>query len=93
MIVQLDKNSLFSIFAVESFELLENSLSSLAPSMVEYYLSDLGSSSMDNIYLNKRNIQQSINVGEYSLYLDYNSDIFLEINVNENCEYETGSLW
>lgn len=92
MILLLNKNSLYSTFGVESFESLDASINSMAPSMVEYYLSDL-SSGNDNAYLNKRNIQNSIIIGEYSLYLDYDEEIYLEIEDNQEDEYETGSLW
>ncbi len=70
----------------------------MAPSMVEYYLSDLCDYSNINdennsFYLNKRNIENSISISEYSIYIDYNEDIFLEIDISENDECETGSLW
>ncbi len=65
----------------------------MAPSMVEYYLSDLSNNNND-AYLNKRNIQDTINIGEYFLYLDYDDEVFLEINdAISNKEFETNSLW
>lgn len=65
----------------------------MAPSMVEYYLSDL-SNGNDDAYLNKRNIQDTINIGEYSLYLDYDEEVYLEIEDTLSADdYETGSLW
>lgn len=92
MVLLLNKVSLFSTFGVDSFESLDLSINSMAPSMVEYYLSDL-SSGNDNTYLNKRNVQHMISIGEYSLFLDYNDDIYLEIEDNTQDDYETGSLW
>ena len=41
MIINLDKNKLYSTFSVSDFSELENSFETLAPSMVEYYLSSL----------------------------------------------------
>ena len=76
MLILLNKNSLYSTFGVDSFESLDLSISSIAPSMVEYYLSNLSLES-DEIYLNKRNIQNSISVGDYSIYLDYDEEIYL----------------
>ncbi len=68
-------------------------VNSMAPSMVEYYLSDL-SNGNDDAYLNKRNIQDTINIGEYSLYLDYDEEVYLEIEDTLSADdYETGSLW
>jgi len=92
MILLLNKISLFSTFGVDSFDSLDASINTMAPSMVEYYLSDL-SSGNDDTYLNKRNIQDSINIGEYSIYLDYDDEIYLEIEDNQEDDYETASLW
>ncbi|TLP35847.1 hypothetical protein [Arcobacter arenosus] len=92
MILLLNKISLFSTFGVDSFDSLDASINTMAPSMVEYYLSDL-SSGNDDTYLNKRNIQNSINIGEYSIYLDYDDEIYLEIEDNQEDDYETASLW
>ncbi len=93
MVLLLNKISLFSTFGVDSFSSLDNTVNSMAPSMVEYYLSDL-SNGNDNTYLNKRNIQNTISIGDYSLYLTYDEDIYLEIedSLLEN-NLETESLW
>lgn len=64
----------------------------MAPSMVEYYLSDLSLSSDNNTYINRSNIQQTISLDEYSLYLDYSEDIYMEFIKKED-QYETDSLW
>lgn len=91
MITLLNKTSLYSTFGVDTFELLEKAINSMAPSMVEYYLSDL--SACDNeFYLNKRNVEKSISIGDFSLYYDYDENICLEVELNELDE-ETASLW
>ncbi|WP_424686980.1 MAG: hypothetical protein ACNI3H_02385 [Halarcobacter ebronensis] len=93
MILLLNKDSLFSTFGVDSFQSLDSAINSMAPSMVDYYLSDL-SSGMDDSYLNKRSIQDSITTGDFSLYLDYDEDVYLEIEeTSASLELETGSLW
>ena len=93
MIIQLEKESLFSTFNVEDFYGLDSCTQIMAPSMVEYYLSDLASSSdFTESYINKSNIQQTIFLEEYSLYLDYNDDIYLEFTQKDD-DYETQSLW
>lgn len=97
MITLLNKNSLYSTFGVEDFNALGNIVNDMAPSLVEYYLSDLCDYSNINdcengFYLNRRNIENQIQVGEYCIYIDYNEDIYLEIDIQEE-EYETGSLW
>lgn len=91
MITQINKTSLFATFNVECFNTLEEAMSTMAPSMVEYYLSDLCCDNQDT-YLNKREIEKSIDVGEYCIHIDYNDDIYLEMEQSSN-DYETGSLW
>ena len=98
MITQLNKNSLYSTFGVDNFTALEGAINTMAPSMVEYYISDLCdysniNSMEDGFYFNKKNIENMIEIGELSLYIDYNEEIFLEINLNTIEEYETASLW
>ncbi len=93
MIIQLEKSLLFSTFNVDNFSNLEQSTQLMAPSMVEYYLSDLASSSdFTESYINKTNIQQTIFLEDYSLYIDYNNDVYLEFTQKDD-EYETQSLW
>lgn len=91
MILLLNKLSLYSVFGVNNFNSLDDAINSMAPSMVEYYLSDL-SDGNDDTYLNKRNIQSSLNVGEFSIYLDYEDEVYLEISDDKE-ELETTSLW
>ena len=91
MITLLNKTSLYSAFGVDTFDSLESAINAMAPSMVEYYLSDL-SAYNEEFYLNKRNVEKSISIGEYSLYYDYDENISLEVEVNELDE-DTGSLW
>lgn len=92
MVLLLNKTSLYNTFGVDGFNSLDNAINTMAPSMVEYYLSDLCSGNED-IYLNKRNIQDSLNVGEFSLYIDYDDEVYLEIEDSIDTELETGSLW
>ena len=92
MVLLLNKNSLYSTFGVSDFISLDYNIQSMAPSMVEYYLSDL-SSDNDDTYLNKRNIQNTISIGDYSIYLDYDDEVYLEIENSVEEDFETGSLW
>lgn len=92
MILLLNKSSLYSTFGVNDFNSLEQNINNMSPSMVEYYLSDL-SQGNDDAYLNKRNIQNSIGFGDYSIYLDYDDEIYLEIENSDTEDFETGSLW
>ena len=92
MTILLNKNSLYNTFGVENFNSLENAVNSMAPSMVEYYLSDLSQYSEDT-YLNKSQIEQSVYIGDYSLYIDYSDNIYLELDTEIVNNSETGSFW
>lgn len=92
MIVILDKNLVYSTFDVEMFDQIDVSIQTMAPSMIDYYLCDLASNSKESSYINKSDIQNTIYLNEYMLYLDYSDNIYLEFT-KKNDEYETESLW
>ncbi len=89
MTKQISKNILFNTFRVGDFTSLEEVINSMPPSIVEYYLDNLDQIE-DNSYLNKRYIEHSLYFGNYSLYLDYNDNIYLEIDIKDE---ETDSFW
>ncbi|QKF67167.1 hypothetical protein AVENP_1618 [Arcobacter venerupis] len=89
MITQVNKNSLFNMFGVKDFNLLESAIDSMAPSLVEYYLSSLTDD--DDTYFNKRDIEESISIGDYNLYIDYSKNIYLELT--STFEDTTQSFW
>jgi hypothetical protein len=90
----LDKHLLFSTFGVSSFNELELYTQSMAPSMVEYYINDVASSSdIDNSHLSNSNIQQTIFFNSFSLYIDYNNEVYLEFKNSVSSFRETGTLW
>ena len=93
MIVPINKESLFHSFDVVSFSMIHSVFDNMAPSLVEYYLSDLCDYSnindiQNNFYFNPKNIQEVIHFNEYSLYFDYNEEVFLEINIS-NEDHDT----
>ena len=88
----LDYQHVCQTFDIESFDQLQNKIDTMAPSIVEYYLSDLASTVDGDTTLNPYNIQYKINFQEYSLMLDYDDHIYLEFS-ESNSEYETESLW
>jgi hypothetical protein len=90
MVTLLNKTSLYTAFGVNDFDALENIIQTMAPSMVEYYLSDL-SQYTEEFYLNKRNVEKSICIGEYSIYYDYDENICLEFEQTD--DMDTQSLW
>ena len=92
MIISVDKDSLFNIFGVSSFNSLENMIDSMAPSLVEYHLSSFYNCNNDNVYFNKRDVEESVSIGEYSLYYDYNENIYLEVS-ESNFDDNTQTLW
>ncbi|AXH15055.1 hypothetical protein [Malaciobacter mytili] len=89
MTKQISKNILFNTFKVEDFTSLEEVINNMPPSVVEYYLDNLDQIE-DNSYLNKRDIEHSLYFGNYSLYLDYSDNIYLEIDIKDE---ETDSFW
>ncbi|WP_419766767.1 hypothetical protein [Arcobacter sp.] len=91
MTLLLNKISLYSTFGVDDFNSLDKAINNMAPSMVEYYLSDL-SDGFENVYLNKRNIQNSLIIGDFAIYLDYADEVYLEIDDKKE-DLETSSLW
>ncbi len=93
MTVLIDKTSLYSIFSVACFDELETTIDTLSPSMTEYYLSDIASLNNNSIHLNKSNVQKTLILDNYYLYLDYSDNVFLEITKDEDDEFETGSFW
>jgi len=84
--------SLYNTFGVDNFTSIESAMDNMAPSMVEYYLSDLNQYSED-IYLNKSNVEHSLSIGDYSLYMDYSNNVYLELDNNENTTHETAAFW
>lgn len=78
------------MFGVSDFKLLESALDTMAPSLVEYYLSSFIND--DELYFNKRDIEESISIGDYNLYIDYSKNIYLEINSTDQ-ETITQSFW
>lgn len=89
MITQVDKDSLFNTFGVKNFGLLHSAIDNMAPSLVEYYLSSFTND--DELYFNKRDIEESISIGDYNLYIDYTKNIYLELN--STTEEITQSFW
>lgn len=92
MITLLNKISLYNTFGVDDFNSIEGAIDNMAPSMVEYHLSDL-SQYCEDTYLNKRDIEKSVTIGDYSLYIDYSDNIYLELDNNTNTTYETSTFW
>jgi hypothetical protein len=89
MITQINKDSLYHMFGVGNFDLLEDAIENMAPSLVEYYLSSFTSD--DDAYFNKRDIEETISIGDYNLYIDYSDNVYLE--QNSTIEDSTQSFW
>ncbi|WP_418185606.1 hypothetical protein ACNSOS_01075 [Aliarcobacter vitoriensis] len=92
MIFCIDKNSILNLFGVENFNLLESTIDSMSPSLVEYHLANFCNISDDISYFNKRDIENSFSIGEYSIYLDYDENIYLEVQ-ESNLDNLTQSFW
>lgn len=90
MIAQVNKDSLYNIFGVKNFDSLEGAMDTMAPSLVEYHLSSLCEYA-DEIYFNKKDVEESVSIGEYNIYIDYSENIYLEVNLS-NDDF-TQTLW
>ncbi len=90
MITQINSDSLFNLFRVVDFDLLESAIDNMAPSLVEYYLS--GFMNEDDYYFNKRDIENIISIGSYNIYLDYSKNIYLEL-IEDTIDDSTQSFW
>ena len=90
MITQINSDSLFNLFRVVNFDLLESAIDNMAPSLVEYYLS--GFMNDDVFYFNKRDIENIISIGNYNIYLDYSKNIYLEL-IESTTDDSTQSFW
>lgn len=91
MITLINKDSLYNLFGVKTFQSLESALDLMAPSLVEYHLSNL-SSYGDDIYFNKRDVEERFSIGDYNLYIDYSQNVYLELT-QSNIDEMTQTLW
>jgi hypothetical protein len=91
LIYLVDKDNLFRIFNIDNLSLLSQAIDSTAPSMVDYYLFDL-IKGLEPTSLNKFNVETTINIDSFTVYNDYDSNIYIEV-LNSNDEFETKSFW
>ena len=83
---------LYTLLNINNFNKIQDAISSIAPSLLEYYLEQLLNNIESNSILNKHNIQDTINLDKYTLYLDYSDNLYIELDIIED-EYSTTSLW
>ncbi|OCL82818.1 MULTISPECIES: hypothetical protein [Arcobacteraceae] len=94
MIKQIEKNDIFSLFNIDNFVHLEQSLDEYSPSLAQYHLENFFLNIDEESFLNKREIQNSFNIGDYSIYLDYDDNIYLESLKDSFIDtYQTSSLF
>ena len=58
---------------------------------MNYYIVPSSFTNDDELYFNKRDIEESISIGDYNLYIDYTKNIYLELN--STTEEITQSFW
>ena len=54
----------------------------MSPSLVEYHLSNFLDSD-NSSYFDKKILKLLFNIGDYNLHIDYNDNIFIELNKTE----------
>jgi len=92
-LIYLDSyKELYTLFNISSFDKIHDAISSIAPSLLEYHLEQLLSNIETNAILNKHNIQDSINLDTYTLYMDYSDNLYIEQDLAED-DYSAASLW
>jgi len=92
-LVYLDSyKELFTLLNIKTFDKIQDAISNIAPSMLEYHLEQLTSHIQSNIILNRHNIQDTIFLDIYTLYIDYSDNLYIELDIIED-EYSTASLW
>lgn len=92
MIISIDKEHIYNLFGVTDFISLEMAIDIMAPSLLDYHFSDFFKHGEEILFFNKREIENSFYLGNYSLYLDYNENLFLEIDDLE-VDDSTSSFW
>lgn len=92
MIISIDKEHIYNLFGAADFASLEMAIDIMAPSLLDYHFSDFFKYGEEILFFNKREIENSFNLGNYSLYLDYNENLFLEIDDLE-VDDSTSSFW
>jgi hypothetical protein len=94
MIVLLESlKEFYSLFQINKLEELDSVLYNVSPSICEYTLENLIQNSQ-SVYLNKSNIQYSINIFDnYILHRDYDGNLYLESIKNNSQLYEVQSLF
>ncbi|QEZ89168.1 hypothetical protein [Aliarcobacter cibarius] len=92
MIVCVNKESIYSLFGVDDFVSLETALDNIAPSLLDYHFKDFCDNSEEVSFFNKREVENSFSQGSYTLFLDYNENLFLEIDDLE-VDDSTSSFW
>ena len=91
--IYLDNNKeLFTLLNIISFDNIQGAINNIAPSLLEYHLEQLIGNIENNIIFNKHNVQDTINLDKYTLYIDYSDNLYIEVQIIED-EYATASLW
>ena len=92
MIVSVDKDYIYNFFGVNDFFTLEKILDNFAPSLLEYDFQDFCNSFEELMFFNKKDVENSFSQGIYTLILDYNQNLFLEVE-DKVSDDSTSTLW
>ena len=91
--IYLDSNKeLYTLLGISSFQSIQGAINNIAPSLLEYHLEQLLENIQSNEILNRNNIQDTVNLDKYTLYIDYSDNLYIEVQIIED-EYITDSLW
>ncbi len=91
--IYLDSNKeLYTLLGISSFQSIQGAINNIAPSLLEYHLEQLLENIQSGEILNRNNIQDTVNLDKYTLYIDYSDNLYIEVQIIED-EYITDSLW
>jgi len=92
-LIYLDSNKeLYTLLGISSFQSIQGAINNIAPSLLEYHLEQLLENIQSGEILNRNNIQDTVNLDKYTLYIDYSDNLYIEVQIIED-EYITDSLW
>ncbi|WP_198304484.1 hypothetical protein [Arcobacter vandammei] len=92
MVISLDKEYVYNLFGANDFCSLESIIDNIAPSLLDYHISDFCNNFEEILFFNKKDVENSFSYGNYNLFMDYNQNLFLEVD-STKVDDSTSSFW
>jgi len=89
MVVNVDKNEIFSLFKINSIDELEEIKYLISPSVYEYHLKSIVDLN-EGVFLNKTMVEVSVFLFDnYVIYKDYDDEYYIETLNSNNLEEDS----